>query len=45
MSKSFSYSQPSSTFRLINQSIKIHLAQRTNLLKKKNVATFHHKYD
>ena len=34
MSKSFSYSQPSSTFRLINQSIKIHLAQRTNLLKK-----------
>ena len=34
MSKSFSYSQPSSTFRLINQSIKIHLAQRTNLFKK-----------
>lgn len=34
MNKSFSYSQSGSTFRLINQSIKIHLAQRTNLFKK-----------
>lgn len=39
MNKSFSYSQSGSTFRLINQPIKIHLAQRTNLLK--NVVTFH----